>query len=57
MSKVKAGGIILFHNAYMAMAYMRSALSEAEKEGFKTALIPSQEGILFFWKEKSTAQG
>ncbi len=52
MDKVKAGGTILFHNAYMAMTYMRSALSEAEREGFKIALIPSQEGILFFLKER-----
>ncbi len=52
MDKVKAGGTILFHNAYMVMAYMKEVLGNTETEGFRVALIPSQEGILFFLKER-----
>lgn len=48
--KIVSGGVVAFHNAYMAEKVVQAIVSEASEEGWTSTVIPTEEGILLVVK-------
>jgi len=48
--KIVSGGVVAFHNAYMAEKVVQTIVSEASEESWTSTVIPTEEGILLVVK-------